>query len=171
MAKEKAVSRSSTAGEARPSTGRRGGGKVWKILEREGAALSSCSRCGPEPRGSPGIVVGNLAPKAEKDEEVSHTQVLQANLTGRLLSLGEKERKQVDPTLEAVDMATFFKLKAWIEALHLITSKHSEERVWRSELRRSCGVVPQTAEMIFEDYIATDHSLFFLSFELESFLK
>lgn len=38
------------------------------------------------PRGSPGGMVGNLAPKAEKDgEEVSHTKVLQANSTGRLL--------------------------------------------------------------------------------------
>lgn len=38
------------------------------------------------PRGSPGSMVGNLAPKAEKDgEKVSHTNVLQANSTGCLL--------------------------------------------------------------------------------------
>lgn len=54
-----------------------------------------------------------------------------------------------DTTLEAVDMTTFFKLKARTKALHLITSKHPGEKSvktlfgYSSELKSACGVVPQ----------------------------
>lgn len=59
----------------------------------------------------------------------------------------------------------------------MITSKHpGEESVkslfgYSSELKSACGFVPQRAQMKSEDYIAAAHSLFFLSFELESFLN
>lgn len=38
------------------------------------------------------------------------------------------ERTKEDTTLEAVDTATFFKLKACTEALHLITCRHAGEK-------------------------------------------
>lgn len=65
-----------------------GGRKIGMILD--GAEVEGLCHLVPRmplnPRGSPDSVVGNLAPKAEKDgEEVSHTKVLQANSTGRLL--------------------------------------------------------------------------------------
>lgn len=59
----------------------------------------------------------------------------------------------------------------------MITSKHPGEESlktlfgYSSELEKDCGVMPQRAQMKSEDYIATDHSLFFFSFELESFLS
>lgn len=59
----------------------------------------------------------------------------------------------------------------------MITSKHPGEKSvktlfgYSSELKNACGVMAQRAQMKSEDYIATDHSLFFLSFELESFLN
>lgn len=77
--------RSSAVGEARPSTGQ-GGRKVRTSLEGVGRLCHLVPRVPLNPRGAPGSMVGNLAPKAEKDgEKVSHTYVLQANSTGRLL--------------------------------------------------------------------------------------
>lgn len=42
---------------------------------------------------------------------------------------------------------------------------------YSGELKEHHGVVPQRAPMKSEDYTPTDRSLFFPSFELESFLK
>lgn len=89
IAKEKSCRcRRSAEREARPSTGQ-GGWKVQRILEGggRGVTVSSCPLCAPEPFADlQGGMVGNLAPKAEKDgEEVSHKNVLQADSTGLLL--------------------------------------------------------------------------------------
>lgn len=120
--------------------------------------------------------LGILLQKLRKMEKnVSHTNVLQANSTGRLLWLGEREsvNKRGHNSWSSW-YGNFFKLKAWIEALHLITSKHPGEKSvktpfgYSSELKKCLWCCDQ---MKFEDYIATDHPLFFLSFELESFLN
>lgn len=177
---EKVSRRHSTVREARPSTGQ-GGWKIHRILEGGGRGwLCHLVPCVPlNPRRSPGGMVGNLAPKAEKDgEEVSHKNVLQANSTGLLLWLGEREgeNKRGHDSWSSW-YGNFFKLKAWTEALHLITYKHTgEESVktlfgYSSELKIACGIVPQRAQKKSEEYISTDHSLFFLSFELKSFLN
>ncbi len=156
MAKEKSC-RSSAVGEARPWTGQRGW-KVRAILEgvERGRLCHLVPRAPLNPRGSPGGMVGNLAPKAEKDgEEVSHTNVLQANSTGTSSVTWretEKENKRGHNSWSSW-YGNFFKLKAWIEALHLITSKHPGEKSvktlfgYSSELKSACGVVTQRVQI------------------------
>ena len=67
---------------------------------------------------SPGGMVGNLAPKAEKDgEEVSHTtsKLTRQDVFCDLERERERERERgktkADTTLEAVEMATFLNSK------------------------------------------------------------
>lgn len=75
IAKEKAVVLGAAQlGEVRPSTGRGGRKDLRHSGEGKGTDCVILSLACPRTLGSPGGVVGILAPKAEKEgEEVSHT--------------------------------------------------------------------------------------------------
>lgn len=86
-----------------------------------------------------------------------------------------KREKTKKGTQLLKQLTTFLNSKLEPRLVHLITSKHlGVKRVKTLAIQVNssvCGFVPQRVYMKFEDYAVTDHSLFFLSFELESFLN
>lgn len=164
-----------------------GGRSEWFWSREKGETVSSCPPGAPKTCGISRRCGWESCSKSWERwrRRWCLTEVLQANSTGRPLWLGgrERERKREgektkgDTTLEAVDMATFLNSK--LESRLCIWSHLSiqERRSVRTlfgcsrGLKSACGVVPHRVEIIFEDSTATDHSLFFLSFELESFLN
>lgn len=110
---ESCYRQSSAVEEARPSTGRGGGWKVWKILERERGDCVILSLMWPRTLGDlQAVWLGILLQKLRKTEKRCLTHKSSKLTQQDVFCDLERERKQVDTTLEAVDMATFFKLKA-----------------------------------------------------------
>jgi len=169
--------RSSAVGEARPPTGQ----ESWKVrmfLEgRRRVAVSSCPSCAFWTLWDlQALWLGTLLQKLRKTEKKCLTQ-MSSSLTCRMssVSLRVREKTKEDTALEAVDMATI-QLKGfnWGSASDPISIQ--ERRVWTH-----CLAIQVNSKVLLrlrleevkgnEDYTATDHSFFFLSFELESFLN
>lgn len=174
--------RRSTVREARPSTGprRAEGPKDFGGL-RKRVTVSSCPLCAPEPwRISRQECGWESCSKSWERWRRGVSQKCPPSQRNRTSSVtwSERGRTKEDTTLEAVDGATFY-LSSKLE-LRLCIWSHigmPQRGVWTHCLavqvnsNVACGVVPQRAQMESEDHTSTDHSLFFLSFESESFLN
>lgn len=154
IAKEKSCRRCSAVREARPSTGQ-GGWKVQRILEGgvRGVTVSSCPLCAPEPFADlQGGYGWESCSKSWERWRRGVSQKCPPSWLNRTSSVTwrERENKRGHNSWSSW-WGNFFKLKAWTEALHLITYRHAAETSVKtlfgcsSELKSACGVVPQRA--------------------------